>query len=135
MVSEIWVVTCVMGNELSSRRFDGNVYLCTRCVCAKLSRPSDRQDLWQRITVVFAKIYRDILKRVWEEFNFRLGAFRIRKSSQIEQLRKKTCNNSFSDKVNFVTTLLIFYGYIYMHIHISLPNPVGNCDTPCILLT
>lgn len=48
--------------------------------------PRDLQDLRQRITTAFATIDRDMLKRVWEEFDFRLDICRITKGSHIEHL-------------------------------------------------
>ena len=48
--------------------------------------PSDLQDSCQRITTTIATIECDMLKRVWEEFDFRLDICRITKSSHIEHL-------------------------------------------------
>ena len=87
--------------------------------------PRHLEDLRQKIIIAFSSVDRHILKRAWKKFDFRLDICCITKSTHIEYLWNKTRNVSSSSKVNFVVILEIYIFFI------SLPNPVGNCDTPC----
>ena len=90
--------------------------------------PRDSQDLRENVTTAFATIDRDILKRVKEKYDFRLDICFITKGSHIEYLWNKTCNISYSSKVNFILVLII-YAYFF-----KSSKPGRNYDTPCIYI-